>query len=362
LLAWLAVPRMKRRALLVVAFLVAVAASVGGTWWFLRPRSPARRLVLHGNVDLRQCELAFQNDERIARVLVEEGERLTAGQLVAELDASRLAPQVAQAEAQVAAQAQVVERMHNGFRPEEIAQARANVESAKADAAFARAQHERLKAMSRGAVSLQDLEAAKATLDVDDAHVIVAERTLDIFLIGYRKEEIAENEAKLRAAEAQLAFLRQQLADAKLVAPGEAVVRSRLMEPGEMSSPQRPVLTLALTDPKWIRCYASERDLGKVHPGMAAAIAVDSFPDQRFPGWVGFVSPVAEFTPKPVEIEELRTSLVYEVRVFVRDPGDVLRLGMPATVSLVLEPRPKGEVAPLDSATIPEGPLERLRR
>jgi len=142
----------------------------------------------------------------------------------------------------------------------------------------------------------------------------------------------------LRAAETQLAFLRQQLADAVLVAPANTVVRTRLMEPGEMSSPQKPVFSLAVTDPKWIRAYVSEPDLGKVHPGMAASVAVDSFPNRRFEGWVGFVSPVAEFTPKTVQTEELRTSLVYEVRVFVKDPGDDLRLGMPATVYLPTEP------------------------
>lgn len=99
-----------------------------------------------------------------------------------------------------------------------------------------------------------------------------------------------------------------------------------------MASPQKPVFSLAITDPKWIRAYVSEPDLGKVHPGMAAAVAVDSFPNRRFDGWVGFISPVAEFTPKTVQTEELRTSLVYEVRVFVQDPSDELRLGMPATV------------------------------
>jgi HlyD family secretion protein len=83
--------------------------------------------------------------------------------------------------------------------------------------------------------------------------------------------------------------------------------------------------------------YVSEPDLGKVHPGMATSVTVDSFPDRHFDGWVGFLSPVAEFTPKTVQTEELRTSLVYEVRVFVKDPSDVLRLGMPATVHLVLD-------------------------
>jgi HlyD family secretion protein len=104
-----------------------------------------------------------------------------------------------------------------------------------------------------------------------------------------------------------------------------------------MASPQKPVFSLAITDPKWVRAYVSEPDLGKVHPGAAASVAVDSSPDHRFDGWVGFISPVAEFTPKAVQTVELRTSLVYEVRVFVKDPSDELRLGMPATVYLPLD-------------------------
>jgi HlyD family secretion protein len=106
------------------------------------------------------------------------------------------------------------------------------------------------------------------------------------------------------------------------------------MEPGEMASPQRTVFALAITDPKWVRVYVAEPDLGKIRHGMPAGVSVDSFPDRRFEGWVGFISPVAEFTPKSVQTEELRSSLVYEVRVFVKDPDDNLRLGMPATAYL----------------------------
>ena len=101
-----------------------------------------------------------------------------------------------------------------------------------------------------------------------------------------------------------------------------------------MASPLRPVFLLAIIDPKWVRAYVSERDLSKVRPGLTTRVSVDSFPDRDFEGWIGFVSPVAEFTPKTVQTEELRTSLVYEVRVFVKDPLDQLRLGMPATVRL----------------------------
>ena len=367
-----------RRKVLIVIVLVVAGAAACVTWWLTQRQTTAKELALHGNVDLRQVELPFNNSERIAEVLVQEGDRVRRGQVLARLDTSRLEPQVAQAEAQVAAQRQVVARLRNGSRPEEIAQARANVESAKADAANARRQYERIKAALEGsagrAVGQQDVDTAKAAWDVAEAKLVVNQKALALavagprqeevaeaeaklamdqkalalVVAGPRKEEVAEAEARLRAAEAQLALLRQALADAQLVAPVDAVVRTRLLEPGEMASPQKPVFSLAITDPKWVRAYVSEPDLGKVYPGMAAFVAVDSFPEQRFDGWVGFISPVAEFTPKAVQTEELRTSLVYEVRVFVNDPSDALRLGMPATVSLPLGQRsPQVPMAPV---------------
>jgi len=181
-----------------------------------------------------------------------------------------------------------------------------------------------------------------------EAKLVVAQKALALAIAGPRQEEVAEAEARLRSAEAQLALLQQALVDAQLVAPVAAVVRTRLLEPGEMASPQKPVFALAITDPKWVRAYVSEPDLGKVYPGMAAFVMVDSFPERRFEGWVGFISPVAEFTPKAVQTEELRTSLVYEVRIFVQDPADVLRLGMPATISLPLDQRlPQAPTAPV---------------
>ena len=322
----------------VMILVLAGIAAASSTWWLTSGSEPARDLMLYGNVDLRQVALAFNNSERIAAVLVQEGDRVKIGQVLARLDSSRLEPQVAQAEARVAARRHAVERLRNGSRPEEIAQARANVASAKADATNARGQYERLETLAHNSagrgVSQQDLDNAKAALDVAEAKLAVNQKVLDLAIVGARKEDIGQAEAELRADEAQLAFLRQELADIQLVAPIDAVVRTRLMEPGEMASPQKSVFSLAITDPKWVRAYVAEPDLGKLHTGMTASVVVDSFPDRRFEGWVGFISPVAEFTPKTVQTEELRTSLVYEVRVFVKDPSDQLHLGSPTTVHL----------------------------
>jgi HlyD family secretion protein len=378
-----------KRLLMAVAILVAVAVGIYA-WWYFPRRASSGPLVLYGNLDLRQIEPAFNNNERIASVLVYEGDRVHPGDVLARLDTRRLQPQYDEAEAQVAAlqqvverlragsrpqeiaqakalldaQAKLVEKLHNGTRPEEIEQAKANVDSAQAEVINTRKRYERLIAVKQqstgGTIAQEEIDLAKSLYDVAEAKRLAAEKAWELAKIGPRKEEIAEAEAqlearrqayelvvagprkeeiaeaeaRLEAAKAQRDEVRQKLADAELVAPQEAIVRTRLMEPGEMASPQRPVVSLAVIDPKWVRAYVSEPDLGKVQYGMAATVKVDSFPNQPFEGWVGFISPVAEFTPKNVQTEELRTSLVYEVRVFVKDPADRLRLGMPATVTL----------------------------
>ena len=326
---------MKRRFLIGGLIAVSLIAAIAAWRLMQRERAPTH-LTLYGDIDLRQVQLSFNNSERIAAVLVQEGDRVREGQLLARLDTARLEPQLAQAEAQAAAQLQIVKRLRSGSRPEEIAQARANLQAAQADLANARQQYERWKSaaeISAGrAVRQQDVDNARTAVQVAEARLAVVQKTLDLAIAGPRLEEINENEARLKAFEAQASVLRQQLKDAQLIAPVDAVIRTRVMEPGEMASPQRPVFSLAITDPKWVRAFISEPDLGKIKQGMAAAIAVDSFVDRRFEGWIGFISPVAEFTPKTVQTEELRTSLVYEVRVFVKDPDDELRLGMPASV------------------------------
>jgi HlyD family secretion protein len=331
---------MKKR---IIPFGILVLAAVGIGWWLAHRHDSSHDIVLYGNMDLREVDLAFNDSQRVIEVLVQEGDRVRKGQVLALLDTGRLTPQLEQAEAQAGAQAAIVQRLHHGSRPQEVAQARANLALAQADARQARDNYLRVREVfqssSGRAVSRQDLDNAKAQWDVSEARVAVNRKALELAVIGPRKEDIAQAEAMLEADEANVALLKQELADATLRAPLDAVVRSRIAEPGDMASPQKTAFTLAITDPKWVRAYVSESDLGLVRPGMGASVQVDSFPNRRFDGWVGFVSPVAEFTPKTVETPDLRSSLVYEVRVFVKDPDDTLRLGMPATV--YLSPVPK---------------------
>ncbi|KQW91779.1 hypothetical protein ASC94_17025 [Massilia sp. Root418] len=322
---------------LVLVLVLVLAAVAAAAWYAMRPPA-AEGLLLYGNVDLRQVSLAFNGSERIASLSVQEGDRVRPGQVLGKLDTTTLALRIAESRARAGALEQTLARLRAGSRPQEVSQARAQTAEAQAEADLAAKSLVRLQGLAQGpvgrAVSLQDVDNAAARSKAAQARLEGARKAQELVQAGARKEDIAQAEAQLAAAQAQTAVLAQQLADAELRAPIASVVRARLMEAGDMASPQRPVYTLAITDPKWVRAYVRETELGLVQPGMAASIAIDSLPGQAIAGKVGYISSVAEFTPKTVQTEDLRTSLVYEVRILAEDKDDRLRLGMPATVRI----------------------------
>jgi HlyD family secretion protein len=324
--------------------LILLLAAAGVIYFFeKRNEAPARVLTLYGNVDIRQVQLAFHDTGRILRLLVEEGDRVQEGQLVAELDPVRYAMDVRQLEGQVASQEQVVTRLHNGSRPQEIEQARALVQANEARLEDALLTHKRTKGLAASDFApQQQLDDVTAKLKTARAQLKEAKEALALAVIGPRVEDIRAAEAQLRSYRASLDLARQRLTDTRLYAPAPGIIRDRILEPGDMAFPQSPVFTLALLKPMWVRAYVPEPSLGKLVPGMLANITTDSYPGKTYKGWVGFISPTAEFTPKNVETPDLRTRLVYEVRVYICDPQDELRLGMPATVRVPLDQTPSG--------------------
>lgn len=337
--------RVLKRALPVL--LLAGLIAMGLRYWILKeaPREK-NHLTLYGNVDIREVSLAFNGSERIAAIRVEEGQAVRKGDLLAELETQRLALAVERNAARVEAQARLVEKLLAGTRKEEILEARAQVEAIRQRAESARRTYERLRPLAAGNLASRDrIDTARALADSERASLAAAVERLNLAERGPRKEDIAAARATLRVLEAELAIARRNLADAGLVASDDGVIRNRILEPGDMASPGRPVLTLALADPVWVRAYIPETDLGKIHPGMPAAVITDSFPDKRYPAWIGYISPTAEFTPKTVETADVRTHLVYQVRVFACNPANELRLGMPATVVVPLQPDPAAQGA-----------------
>jgi len=295
------------------------------------------QLRLYGNVDMREVALAINGSGRIAEMLAREGEAVEKGQVLARLDADRQQAIADRAAAQVAAGEAGLARMLSGSRPEEISRAEAEMDAASAQAADAKRTAERLQDLSRqNLVSRQQADNAAAEAEAAMQRRKAASETLKLARLGPRQEDIDAARAALRADKAQLALAAKELADTTLIAPSVGIIRNRVLEPGDMASPQRPVFTLAITDPLWVRAYVSETDLGKLRPGMPATVSTDSFPGKQYRGWVGFISPTAEFTPQTVQTEEMRTQLVYQVRIQVCNPEGELRLGMPASVSIDL--------------------------
>jgi HlyD family secretion protein len=338
---------MKRARILILVLLVGGLTAAFWFWQHRAPRAAQDRLLLFGNVDIRQVQLAFNGSERIAALLVAEGDRVKTGQLLARLDTQRLEPKAASREAQVQSQREVVARFEAGNRPEEVRKAKADLEATKADLQNAQLIYNRVSQLtSQGVDTPQQKDDARAALDVAKAREAAASEAYNLMVLGPRKEDIAAAKATLQAYEADLALARRELADAQLYSPTNGVIRNRLLETGDMASPQKSVFTLALDDPVWVRAYVPEPDLGKIRTGMKAEVTTDSFPGKRYPAWIGFISPTAEFTPKSVETPEVRTKLVYEVRAFVPNPQGELRLGMPAEVTVPLNQPQSSEAQP----------------
>ena len=325
-----------KKILLPVLILGAVAAVLILQPW--RTTEASDEIVLYGNVDLRQVALAFKGSARVQEMRVEEGDSVVPGQVLAVLDTTMLELRIRQAQAQVRVQQEGLNRLRAGSRPQEIAQTEAASTAAQAELNQARQQLQRVRNINvetdGQAVSQFDIESAEARFAIAEANLSRAQQVQELSIDGPASEDIARADAMLEAANAELAVLEQQLVDAELRAPIAAIVRSRLLEPGDMASPQRPAYNLAITQPKWVRAYISETDLGRVLPGQSASVSNDSHPDQSLQGTVGYISSVAEFTPKTVQTADLRTSLVYEIRIRVEDSDNRLRLGMPATVRL----------------------------
>jgi HlyD family secretion protein len=321
------------------------AAVVAGAFWYWQSRHAVEdpnQLTLYGNVEIHQVSLAFNASERIAELRVREGDPVRAGEVLGVLDSRTFKLRLAQAQAQIGIQEQALIKLLAGSRVEEIAKARASLAAAEAEVELAKKQLSRLKAVndaSNGrAVSQQDIDNAASRLEVTLAQAESARKSSRLVELGPRKEDIGMAEKQVAAAKAESALVQRQVAETELRAPTDGVVRARLLEPGDLASPQRPVFTLALTRPKWVRAYVTEAYLGRIKPGIKASVTIDSAPGQPIPARLGYISSVAEFTPKTVQTPELRTSLVYEVRLLVDDPQDRLRLGMPATAHLRLEP------------------------
>ncbi|KPK33352.1 MAG: hypothetical protein AMS24_01455 [Chlamydiae bacterium SM23_39] len=244
-------------------------------------------LTIYGNVDIRQVDLGFRVFGKVETLFFDEGDEVEQGNLLAILDKVPYE--------------EVLDQSKAKLREIEFA-------ASKAEAKFSK----RYKIKS-GAISKEEYDDAFFNLE--------------------------EMRANLDQAKASLATALTNLEDTKLFCPTKGTILTRIREPGSVLNPGEPVFTLSIASPVWIRTYVSEPYLGKIYFGMKADVITDTPESKIFHGHIGFISPVAEFTPKNVESLDLRTDLVYRLRVIVDDPNNELKQGMPVTVKLKLKNR-----------------------
>ncbi len=322
-----------RRPLILTMLAVAVLAGIAA--WWVQHRHPADdgALRLSGTVDIRQVDLAFRVEGRLDKLLVEEGDTVRPGQDLALMETGYLDDAVRLAQARLDGARANLSKLETGNRPQEIAQARAEMDRIQAAYTNAKATFDRRAALPiDSTISRQSLDNARADLRQAEAQLSRAREALSLQEKGFRLEDIAQARAQAQAEEATLSLMVRRRGDAVLTAPAAGRIMTRVREPGSMVMPGATVLTLALSDPMQVRAWVAEPDLGHAVPGTKADITTDG--GRTYHGQVGFVSPVAEFTPKSVETTQLRTSLVYRLRIIVSDPDDGLRQGMPVTVAL----------------------------
>ncbi len=327
----------KRRRILLIA-LAAGAGAAGYWWYFVRP-APTAILTLQGNVEVRQVNLGFKVAGRIEKLNVDEGDAVQTGQVLASLEKVYFEDALAQARAQRDQMAANYAKLKAGNRPEEISEARALVAEREATLANATITFKRAQSLLNSpAGSQKTFDDAQAAQRQADAQLKSAREALTLQEAGFRKEDVDLAKAQLGEREAAVTTAQRNLTDADLIAPSAGTILSRVREVGAIVAPGETVFVVSLTTPVWVRTYVSERDLGRIQPGMEVQLKTDTPGGRTYTGRIGFISTAAEFTPKTVETTELRTALVYRLRIVVEDPAGFLRQGMPVTVTVTPPP------------------------
>ena len=280
---------MKKKAAVITLLLLIICAVAG--FWYIKQNRLNNELTLYGNIEIRQVDLSFQVAGRIEKMLKEEGDTVKAGELLAVMDDKDY---------------------------------RSNLEKAEADVEKTLAiKSDDESKFERNAPLVNDNTISKQDYDT---------------LLNNKNRSKADYDA----AVAQKNFAKNQLDYTKIYAPEEGIVMIRIQEPGANVSKGQPVYTMAKIKPVWVRAYVNETDLGNIKYGQSVRVYTDTTnpktgKKREYTGQVGYISPVAEFTPKTVQSTDIRTNLVYRIRVYIYDIDEYLRQGMPVTIKVDLD-------------------------
>ncbi len=286
-----------------------------------------------GTVEVRELDVTPQVPARVARVLIDDGEAVAAGDTLVLLTQSTTRADIAQREARVRELEAALREARAGARPREVERAAADLRAAEAEAARTERDLERVRPLAAGGVvSRQTLDAAAAAAAGAAGRRDAAREAVQLLREGTRSERLQAAGAELAGARASLAATEAVAGDLVLVAPVAGTVISRNAEPGELLAAGQSAVTLGETAAPYVRVYVPTRLLPRVRHGQGVVARLDGYPERPIPGTVVAISPEAEFTPRIALTEQERADLVFGVKVALADTTGLLRPGLPATV------------------------------
>jgi len=330
-----------------IPFLVLAAAISVGVIYFLpqfrRPSTP-NPVKVSGNIEAHQSNLSFKVQGRIKELPVQEGQWVEAGMVLARLDDDDYRQQVAADEANWKLRSTQLALTEAGSRRQDIKAAEESMADAQAELGLRKIDYRRKEDLyKKDAISAEALDIVRTLLTRAQANFERAKQLYEAVKEGRRQEQIAvDRQAAMQAME-NVRLSRIKLGYTVLRAPTSGVVQTRVAELGEVVSPGTPIVTLAEVDHPWLRAYVSETDLGRVRWGQAAKVTTDTYPGKTYEGRLSFIASDAEFTPKSVQTQSERVTLVYKIKIEIPNPNHELKPGMPADA--VLEPLPPGGTA-----------------
>jgi HlyD family secretion protein len=362
-------------------------------------RTDPNKLVVSGNIELNEVNIAFKTAGRLIERSVNEGDPVRAGQVVARLDRDQLVRQREQnqaalssaqgqlAQAQTAASwqretltADLAQRradiqaaearlaeLKNGSRPQEVQEAKAAVDNASAEFERAKRDWDRAQVLHKNDdISTSQYDQYRNRFESAQAQAKQARERYDMVVAGPRREqvdaaasqvdrmraalkvgeantlevkrreqEITTRRAEIERAQAQVAVTDTQLADTVAVSPVSGVVLVKSADVGEVLAAGATVVTVGDIEHPWLRGYINERDLGRVKLGDKVKITTDSFPGKVYWGRISFIASEAEFTPKQIQTQEERVKLVYRIKIEVDNPNHELKSNMPADAEIM---------------------------
>jgi HlyD family secretion protein len=328
---------MKRRIPILILIAAAVAAGVYYYPRFFEKPVENGRLHLSGNIEAHESVLSFKVQGRIVDLPVEEGQWVEAGTVLARLDDADFRQQVALDEATLRVREASLQLALAGTRPREIEASQQTLHEAEADLEQRKLDYGRAETLyKRDVISAEQRDLAATALKRSEAATARAQERYELAKEGTRPEEIAIARRNVDLARAALGLSHIRLGYTVLRAPKAGVVLVRNTELGEVMSPGTPVVTLGDLDDVWMRAYISETDLGRIRWGQEATLKTDTYPGKAYKGRISFIASKAEFTPKSVQTNKERVTLVFRIKIDVENPKHELKPGMP--VDAVIEP------------------------